>query len=30
LEATLQKVVDFVDGMGVAQVGRVEFDFYHC
>ena len=30
LEATLQKIVDFVDGMGLAQVGSVEFDFYHC
>jgi uncharacterized protein YlxP (DUF503 family) len=30
LEATLQKVVDFVDAMGLAQVGAVEVEFYHC
>jgi uncharacterized protein len=30
LEATLQKVVDFVDAMGLAQVGPVEVEFYHC
>jgi uncharacterized protein YlxP (DUF503 family) len=30
LEATLQKVVDFVDAMGLAEVGRAEVEFYHC
>jgi uncharacterized protein YlxP (DUF503 family) len=30
VEATLQKVVDFVDAMGLAEVGRVEVEFYHC
>ena len=30
LEATLQKVVEFVDAMGLAEVGRVETEFYHC
>lgn len=30
LEATLQKVVDFVDAMGLAEVGRAEIEFYHC
>jgi uncharacterized protein len=30
LEATLQKVVDFVDAMGLAEVGQVEVEFYHC
>ena len=30
LEATLQKVVDFVDALGLAEVGRSEIEFYHC
>jgi uncharacterized protein YlxP (DUF503 family) len=30
VEATLQKVVDFVDAMGLAEVGQVEVEFYHC
>ena len=30
LEATLQKIVEFVDDMGLAQVGRAELEFYHC
>lgn len=30
VEASLQKVVDFVDAMGLAEVGRVEVEFYHC
>lgn len=30
VEATLQKVVDFVDAMGLAEVGPVEVEFYHC
>ncbi len=30
LEATLQNVVEFVDAMGLAEVGQAETDFYHC
>ena len=30
LEATLQKVVEFIDGMGLAEVGRAEIEFHHC
>jgi len=30
LEATLQTVVEFVDAMGLAEVGRAETEFYHC
>jgi hypothetical protein len=30
LEATLQNVVEFVDAMGLAEVGRAETEFYHC
>ncbi|HEY7320007.1 MAG TPA: DUF503 domain-containing protein [Candidatus Binatia bacterium] len=30
LEATLQKVVEFVDAMGLAEVGRTEIEFHHC
>jgi len=30
LEATLQKVVEFVDDMGLAQVCRAELEFYYC
>ena len=30
LEATLQKVVEFVDALGLAEVGRSEMEFYHC
>jgi uncharacterized protein YlxP (DUF503 family) len=30
VEATLQKVVDFVDAMGLAEMGPVEVEFYHC
>jgi uncharacterized protein YlxP (DUF503 family) len=30
LEATLQKVVDFVDALGLVEVGRAEIEFYHC
>jgi uncharacterized protein YlxP (DUF503 family) len=30
VEGTLQKVVDFVDGLGLAQVGEVETEFFHC
>lgn len=30
LEATLQKVVEFVEVMGLAEVGRAEVEFHHC
>ena len=30
VEATLQKVVEFVDGLGLAQVGNVEMEFFYC
>ena len=30
LEATLQKVVEFVDAMGLAEIGRAEIEFHHC
>ena len=30
VEATLQKVVDFVDGLGLAQVGEAEVEIFHC
>lgn len=30
VEATLQKVVDFVDGMGLAQVRNTDVEFFHC
>ena len=30
LEATLQKVVEFVDGLGLAEVGGSEVEFFHC
>ena len=30
LEATLQKVVEFVDAMGLVEVGRAEIEFHHC
>jgi uncharacterized protein YlxP (DUF503 family) len=30
VEATLQKVVEFVDGLGLAQVGNVETEFFYC
>jgi len=30
LEATLQNVVEFVNAMGLAAVGRAETEFYHC
>ena len=30
VEATLQTVVDFVDGLGLAQVGNAEVEFFHC
>jgi uncharacterized protein YlxP (DUF503 family) len=30
VEATLRKVVEFVDGLGLAQVGNVEMEFFYC
>jgi len=30
VEATLQKIVDFVDELGLAQVGEAETEFFHC
>jgi uncharacterized protein len=30
LEATLQNVVEFVEAMGLAEVGPAETEFYHC
>jgi len=30
VEATLQKVIDFVDDLGLAQVGETGLDFFHC
>lgn len=30
VEATLQKIVEFVDRLGLAEVGRSEIEFYHC
>jgi uncharacterized protein YlxP (DUF503 family) len=29
VEATLQKVVEFVDGLGLAEVGAVETEFFY-
>ena len=29
VEATLQKVVEFVDGLGLAQVGETETEFFY-
>ena len=30
VEATLRKVVDFIDGLGLAQVGEAETEFFYC
>jgi len=30
VEATLQKVVDFIDDLGLAQVGEAEREFFYC
>ena len=30
VEATLQKVIDFVDDMNLAQVAEFETEFFHC
>lgn len=30
VEATLRTVVDFIDGLGLAQVGESETEFFYC
>ncbi|HZD40078.1 MAG TPA: DUF503 domain-containing protein [Terriglobales bacterium] len=30
VEKTLQKIVNFVEGLGLAQVGDAEVEFFHC
>jgi uncharacterized protein YlxP (DUF503 family) len=30
VQATLQKVVDFVDAMGLAELGGSQVDFFYC
>ena len=30
VEAALQKVVDFVDGLGLAQIGAAEMEVFRC
>ena len=30
VNATLQKVADFIDQLGLAQVGESEIEFFHC
>lgn len=30
VEATLQSVVDFIDNLGLAQVGEAETEFFYC
>jgi uncharacterized protein YlxP (DUF503 family) len=30
VEATLRKIVDFVDEMGLAEVRNTETEFFHC
>ena len=30
VEATLQKVIDFVDRLGLAQVGEADTEFFYC
>ncbi len=30
IETTLQKVVDFVDRLGLAEVGKAEVEFFYC
>jgi uncharacterized protein YlxP (DUF503 family) len=30
VEATLQKVVDFVDALGLAELGKAEIECLHC
>lgn len=30
IEATLESIVDFVDDLGLAQVGDSQVEFFHC
>lgn len=30
VQATLQKVVDFIDDMGLAQLGDAQVEFFYC
>jgi uncharacterized protein len=30
VQATLQKVVDFVDDMGIAEIGDSQVEFFYC
>jgi uncharacterized protein YlxP (DUF503 family) len=30
IEATLRKVVDYIDDLGLAQVGNAEVEFFYC
>jgi len=30
VDATLQKVIDFVDRLRLAQVGETQVEFFHC
>jgi uncharacterized protein YlxP (DUF503 family) len=30
VEATLQRVIEFVDELGLAQVGEAGMEFFHC
>ena len=30
IEATLASIIDFIDGLGLAQVGDSEVEFFHC
>lgn len=30
IEATLNKIVDFVEGLGLAELGEVDVEWFHC
>ena len=30
VESSLRKIVDFVDGLGLAEVGEAGVEFFHC
>lgn len=30
VEATLQKIIDFVDSLGLAELGETEVESFHC
>jgi uncharacterized protein len=30
VEATLQKIVDFVEALGLAELGEAAFEWFHC